>query len=112
MTIQEPLAALAAALRRLASPATEQVEYLAGLGVADLVDELALEFDDAYRPRLQLLHDVSPDAESICAEIDALISSDALGWTFADLDSADWAAVRSAAEAALAALDRDAEAAR
>jgi len=112
MTIQESLAVLAAALRRLASPATEQVEYLANLGVADLVDELALEFDDAYRPRLQLLHDVSPDTEVICAELDVLMSSDALGWTFADLDSADWAAIRSAAGAALAALKRDSEAAQ
>lgn len=37
-------------LRRLAAPATDQIEYLTSLGVADLADELALEFDDLYRP--------------------------------------------------------------
>ena len=109
MTIPSSLQALADSLARLAAPAPEQIEYLTDLGVADLADELALEFDDLYRPRAELLEEVSAQAAAACRELDRMLSSDQLGWTFADFESAEWARVRETAAAASAALVRGSE---
>lgn len=96
--------AFVASLGRLAAPATEQIEYLTSLGVADLVDELALEFDDLYRPIARDLEKASPETAAACRALDHMLSSDQLGWTFADLESADWEAIRATAAAAAARL--------
>lgn len=40
---------LARSIARLALPAEDQIAYLAGIGVGDSADELALELDDALR---------------------------------------------------------------
>lgn len=93
MTIPSSLQALVDSLDRLASAAPEQIEYLTALGVAGLADDLALEFDDLYRPRAELLEEVSAQAAAACRENDRMLSSDQLGWTFADLESAEWAIV-------------------
>lgn len=107
MTIPESLQPLIDVLARLAAPAPDQIEYLTGLGVADLADELALEFDDLYRARVPHLEDASPEAASACRELDRLLSDDRLGWTFADLESTEWEGVRATAAAASTALIRD-----
>lgn len=104
MTIPALTRALVASLGRLAAPATDQIEYLTSLGVADLADELALEFDDLYRPMAMLLEQVSPESAAACRELDLLLSSDQLGWTFADLESAEWGLIRATAAAAAAGL--------
>ena len=41
---------LVEAVERLAAPADEQLAYLQNLGTYPLLDELALEFDDAFGP--------------------------------------------------------------
>lgn len=86
-------------LRRLAAPATDQIEYLTSLGVADLADELALEFDDLYRPIARDLDQVSAESAATCRDLDHMLSSDQLGWTFADLESAEWGLIRATAVA-------------
>lgn len=96
--------AFVASLSRLAAPAPDQIEYLASLGVADLTDELALEFDDLYRPIARDLEQISPESASACRELDRMLSSDKLGWTFADLESAEWESIRTTAAAAAAGL--------
>jgi hypothetical protein len=40
------LIGLMRAVARLALPASDQLDYLAGIGVGDLADELAMELDD------------------------------------------------------------------
>lgn len=107
MTSQGWLLPLAASLQRLAAPASEQVEYLAALGVGDLADELALEFDDLYRPLAARLDEFSPGLSLACQELDRRLASQHLGWTFTDLGSPGWAEVRATAAAALAALARE-----
>ncbi len=96
--------AFVASLGRLAAPATDQIEYLTSLGVADLADELALEFDDLYGPIARELEQVSPESAAACRELDRMLSSDQLGWTFADLETADWELIRATAAAAAAGL--------
>ena len=86
-----------------------QIEYLSALGVADLTDELALEFGDAYLPRVELLEAIAPQAAAACREIDQWLSSDQLGWSFTDLESATWARVRERAAAAWTELERSSE---
>ena len=106
MTFPDSFLTLKAVLARLSAPASEQIKYLTSLGVADLADELALEFDDIYRPRARELEHVSPDAAAACRELDRLLSGDQLGWRFVDLDSARWDEVRAAAATANASLAR------
>ncbi|GAA1717735.1 hypothetical protein ACFTSF_41110 [Kribbella sp. NPDC056951] len=48
------LIALLRAVARLALPAADQEAYLAGIGVGDLADELALEVEDAPQLGVQL----------------------------------------------------------
>jgi hypothetical protein len=74
------------------------------LGVADSLDELALEFDDLYRPIRGVLESL-PNGAAIseaCEAVDAALTSEALGWTFDDLNSPDWDGVRQLASRALA----------
>lgn len=104
MKSQTWLQPLATSLHRLAAPASEQVEHLSELGVGDLVDELALEFDDLYRPLAPRLGEAYPGLSLACRELDRRLVSWRLGWTFADLESPGWAESRRAAAAALAAL--------
>jgi hypothetical protein len=78
MTIPESLQALVDALGRLAAPAPDQIEHLTVLGLADLADELALEFDDLYRPRAGQLEDASVEAAAACRELDRMLSSEQL----------------------------------
>lgn len=104
MTNPMALPLLVESLGRLAAPPSEQIEYLTTLGVADLVDELALEFDSYYRPCTRQLERTSPDAAVACREIDRMLSSRRLGWYFVDLDSPEWEAIRAVAKVAVAAL--------
>jgi hypothetical protein len=60
---------LRAAVARLASAADTQIEYLHSLGMHDLSDELALEFDDLF-----FVYRASPD--SLGPAGDALIDLD------------------------------------
>lgn len=107
MSSPEAFRALVASLDRLAAHATEQVEYLVAIGVADLADELALEFDDLHRPLAAELSQLSPACSAACQELDRELSSARLGWTFADLESPEWEEVRTTAAIASAALSRD-----
>lgn len=107
MTIPDSLQPLIDVLGRLAAAAPDQIEYLTAVGVADLVDELALEFDDLYRPRAPQLEGASAEAAAACRELDRMLSSDRLGWSFADLESTEWEKIRATAAAASAALIRD-----
>lgn len=107
MTIPESLQALAGSLGRLAAPAANQIAYLTALGVADLVDELALEFDDLYRPRVGQLQQASAQSSVACRDLDRMLSNDQLGWTFADLESREWERIRATAARALDALVLD-----
>ena len=92
--------AFAASLGRLAASANEQIAYLTSLGVADLADELALEFDDLYRPIARELEQVSTASAAAFRELNHLLSNDQLGWTFADLESAEWESIRATAASA------------
>lgn len=105
MTIPQ---AFVSSLDRLAAPATDQIRYLTSLGVSGLADELALEFDDLYRPIVAELEQLSLEAAALCRELDRLLSSERLGWTFADLESTQWELIRTTAAAASAGLRRSA----
>lgn len=96
--------AFAASLARLAAPVNEQIAYLTSLGLADLADELALEFDDLYRPIAGELEQISPASAAACRELDHLLSNDQLGWTFLDLESDQWELIRATAASAAAGL--------
>ncbi len=85
-----------AVLERLASSATDQREYIDGLGLAPMLDELALEFEDLYLPLGQILDSLRNGAviSRECSEISAALASPTLGWVFDDLASEEWAAIR------------------
>jgi hypothetical protein len=87
-------------LDRLSSPAKAQVRYLSQLGTGHFLDELALEFDDVYRPLAWRLATVGRGAELIaaCERLEVALRSDTLGWSIADLDSDEWAAIRVLAQ--------------
>jgi hypothetical protein len=96
--------ALETVVRHLAAPPDEQIEYLAGLGTQGNADELALEFDDAYRPvRAQLPLDLSRGLDYL----DGLLGrfsgqSNSEEWTVEALSrSSRWAEVREAARTIL-----------
>lgn len=89
-------------LNRLALPASEQVKYLTQLGVADSVDELALEFDDIYRPLEHMLDSLGNGAvAALCRQVDTALQSDNLEWGFDGLYSADWDKIRRLASRAI-----------
>jgi hypothetical protein len=87
-------------LDRLSAPAEVQVAYLSQLRSGPSLDELALEFDDIYRPLGWRLATVERGAELItaCESLEASLRSETLGWAFADLDSDEWAAIRMLAQ--------------
>lgn len=95
---------LETAVRHLAANPDEQIEYLAGLDTQGNADELALEFDDAYRPaRAQLPLDLSRGLD----QLDDLLRSfsgqpNSEEWTLEALSrSSRWAEVRDVARAIL-----------
>ena len=83
-------------LSHLSWPAGQQRAYLAELGVAPSLDELALEFDDALKPLLALYGDIgiNEEAQRMLASIDALFA--AMGRHPGDPDSVwEWQALDS-----------------
>ena len=109
INVQQFLEWLISALDRLASPAEEQIQYITDLGSADMLDELALEFDDFFRPVAIPLESTpnGPAAVAACRAVDEALQSETLGWFFADLGSAEWAAIRVLAARAHSLLDLD-----
>lgn len=95
------------AVAHLAWSPEEQLSYLTNLGVAPLLDELALEFDDIYRPIVADLIPRSHDVALVDAlrAVDAALSSDALRWNFENIDDPGWQAVRSTARLVLQIVD-------
>jgi hypothetical protein len=83
-------------VRRLASSAEEQTQYLTELGVAESLDELALEFDDRYRPLLPYLGSLpnGPQVLEECKIVDEALDTETLGWAFDDLNSQEWKQIR------------------
>jgi len=78
MTIREDrFIRLRSTVERLSQPAEEQERYLDALGVADSVDELALEFDDAYRPVRHMLDTagVSKEGVEMLSALDAQLDA-------------------------------------
>lgn len=71
-------------LTRLGSPPADQMRYLTALGTADLLDELALEFDCYFVPLAGELRRRAPRWESLCRRLDGMLGSDTLGWRFDD----------------------------
>lgn len=107
MTTQASLHALLSCLDRLAEPAAAQVDYLSKLGAVGLADELALEFEDLYRPLEGQLDRLTPDCAAACRVVDRALANKHLGWSFDDLGSPEWERVREYASTASAALRRD-----
>jgi hypothetical protein len=96
------LASMAAVLGRLASPADVQAAYLADLGVSGSIDELALEFDDLFKPlepRLDGLRGWEAALASL-RELDSSLSSEQLSWSYEALQSSQgWEEIRRLARA-------------
>jgi hypothetical protein len=102
---------LRAALEHLAWPAARQRDYLIGLGVAPLADELALEFDDAFRPVDTMPATLGLSAaaqESLLAvdhTLEAMSNSDSHVWQVDSLaGSTKWAEIRRLAAMVLGEL--------
>ena len=95
-------------LGRLASTSEEQNQYLAELGVAGSLDELALEFDDRYRPLASVLELLPRGPETLrqLQAVDGALKSETLGWGFEDIGSREWVANRVLAQRAREALAR------
>lgn len=102
-----PLSTLTDAVRVLAAPASEQLDHLRRLGVLPSVDELALEFDDAFPPPPQLAASgfISPEAqghlEALSHMLEKMSGYDPEWETPALEDSPAWAEVRRLAQLAL-----------
>jgi len=108
------------ALRRLADPASDQIDYLRQLdqdlpkGLLPSIDEIALEFDDVVFLARAFLErgDITPEkAEAIYAvdrKLSAMSGADHADlWTPEALESSDaWADVRRLAARALPAVER------
>ncbi|MFE1953760.1 hypothetical protein ACFW9D_25205 [Streptomyces sp. NPDC059524] len=100
------------ALDRLAWPAERQIEHLRRWGVGP--DELALEFDDAYRmvPALDSQGILPDDVGARLRQVDSLLEEMSEGadpeWTHeAVTRSPTWDRLRHSAQAALEALHRN-----
>lgn len=101
------MARLRAALQRLAAPAGDQVAYLEGLGTGGIADELALEFDDVFRPLEPELRDEDQAAQLLknLQALDRALTADSLGWSFQDIhEHEDWKRIRMLAAEALLAM--------
>ncbi|WP_284528463.1 hypothetical protein [Microbacterium sp. T2.11-28] len=98
---------LRSALARLGAPADEQLNYLRGLGVEGSLDELALEFDDAYRPLADVvgLRPDRPDVAKLLRQLDSALASDALRWAADDIYSDEWESIRRLARRVQTAMD-------
>lgn len=101
------VARLVEVLDRLAATPDRQKAYLQQLGVGDSTDELALEFDDAFRPLDPLLRDAgAPDGvRDALRTLDSALARDPLDWTTLSLESSGWVEVRRLAAQALQALE-------
>jgi hypothetical protein len=98
-------------LEHLAWPASRQRDYLIGLGVAPLADELALEFDDAFRvveampAMLGLSAAARESLLTVDRALDAMSKSDSGVWQVESLaGSTRWAEVRRLATVVLGEL--------
>lgn len=92
------------AVARLAAAPEDQLQYLATLGVDGSADELALEFDDIYRPAQPLLDQVAaPDDVRIALQrLDGRLGRSTIDWSTRSLaESEDWAETRRLAAQAL-----------
>lgn len=91
-------------LERLSNLPEAQIAYLEKLGVADLADELALEFDGAFRPLAPLLEEI-PEAWGLLSalrRVDSALSVQDLQWEAAALTSSpSLAKIRRLASSAL-----------
>ena len=93
---------LRAAVVRLAWAADAQIEYLHGIGVGGLADELALEFDDAFAVHRACPGSLGP-AGPVLADLDRALDrmsgeANARLWTGQALQSAtEWREVRALA---------------
>ena len=103
---------LLSSVQRLAAPAEEQLRYVRELGVGN--DEIALEFDDVAGTRRTLVIDgmlSEEQAEAIAAidvQLRRISSAGAVRWTDEAMRTGeDWAALRSAAQSALAVMSGD-----
>lgn len=100
---------LRAAVGRLAWTGDAQVEYLHGIGVGGLADELALEFDALF-PTSRSCPDFQGPAGEVLAELDRTLErmsgeANARLWTDQALRSApEWHQVRALATEALSLL--------
>lgn len=95
------LALLRRTIGVLASPADAQVHYLQALGTAPSLDELALEFDDAFGPLRHVMDDVglSHTARERVADLDRVLTSmsdsgDVALWRLSALTDPRWDHVR------------------
>lgn len=103
MTRSALMKGLAESLSLLSADSAHQISYLTELGVADLADELALEFDAAFSPfRHRRGVGAAKRLYAACRRVDEALKNPTSGWYFEDLDSQPWREVRAAAAAALA----------
>lgn len=101
---------LRSTIERLSRPAGEQESYIDSLGVS--IDELALEFDDAYKAIQHMLDrvGVSTDGADHLSSLDAQLeemsgSERSALWTRQALrESPEWKLIRARAKSALDAL--------
>ncbi len=103
------LSNLSVAVDRLSSAPDEQKAYLAALGDPGVADELALEFDDSYRPAApRLVEDpTAGDLLERLAELDAALADPGLPWSLVELDSnVRWARIRDLARRASVSLSQ------
>lgn len=96
----------------LSLPPQAQVDYLKGLGVYPLADELALQFSDSFAvvPLLRAHQMINADTETALQHIDELLDSagesDPDFWSSAALTSSgQWQEIRASATRALALLN-------
>jgi hypothetical protein len=96
-------------LERLASTPAEQLSYLDRLGTPNSIDELALEFDDCFRPLQPLLLKSGAGEElSALNTLDEALGSDSLEWTrIALVQSSSWAQIRELAREAARLLAKE-----
>ena len=99
---------MARVLGRLADPADLQLAYLSQLGVEGSIDELALEFDDVFRPLAPALSERgASDVVAALGAVDAALGSETLGWSAAALlESPEWNRIRALAGTAKGSLNQ------
>lgn len=113
MTISTPrehwLEAAQGVLRRLSSPADDQLQYLRNLGIEGSIDELGLEFDDVWRVLSPLLEISDRELQDRLSDIARALSSDNVPWDAGALrHSLEWHRIRELARLALEAMRDDA----